>query len=133
MKNACSSLICAMTLVSVMALLLGAYPLHAQDAPQASSVPVYVGGITTAPKLLHHVGPEYADGPRRKKIQGTVMLSITITPEGTVRDPEVTTSLDKDLDKQAIKAVSKWKFAPATKDGKPVAVHLAVVVDFHLH
>jgi len=42
-------------------------------------------------------------------------------------------SLDKDLDKQALAAVSTWKFEPATKDGKPVAVHLKAEVDFRLY
>jgi TonB family protein len=36
------------------------------------------------------------------------------------------------LDEKAVEAVQKWKFEPATKDGKPVPVELAIEVDFHL-
>jgi TonB family protein len=50
-----------------------------------------------------------------------------------VRDLKVTKNLDEDLDKQALKAVSTWKFEPATKDGKPMAVHLPVEVTFRLY
>ena len=86
----------------------------------------------TAPKPLYHPDPEYTDRARKKKISGMVLLSIVVTPEGTVRDAKVTTSLDKDLDRQALKAVSTWKFQPATKDGKPVPVRIAVETDFRI-
>ena len=56
-----------------------------------------------------------------------------VTIEGKVRDPAVTKSLDKDLDKQAVACVSKWKFKPAVKDGNPVEVRLAVEFSFHVH
>ena len=59
-------------------------------------------------------------------------LSIIVTAEGMVRDPQVTRSLDKDLDKNALECVKKWKFEPATKDGKPVATHVAVEVSFNV-
>lgn len=87
----------------------------------------------TAPKPLYHPDPEYTDRARRKKINGVVLLSIVVTPEGTVRDAKVTTSLDQDLDRQALKAVSTWKFQPATKDGKPVPVRIAVETYFRIH
>ena len=34
---------------------------------------------------------------------------------------------------KAIEAVKNWKFEPAMKDGHPVAVQIAVEVDFHLY
>jgi TonB family protein len=46
---------------------------------------------------------------------------------------KVVKSLDKGLDKQALSAVSTWRFEPATKDGKPVAVHLSTDVTFRLY
>ena len=61
------------------------------------------------------------------------MVSIVITPEGTVHDAKVVTSLDKYLDQKALEAVSKWKFQPATKDGKPVALRTVVEINFHLY
>ena len=104
---------------------------------QSASDPVYeihkVGDYgVTAPKSLYHPDPEYTDRARRKKISGSVVLSIIVTPEGTVRDAKVTTSLDKDLDQQALKAVNTWKFEPATKDGKPVSVRTAVEMTFRI-
>jgi periplasmic protein TonB len=61
------------------------------------------------------------------------MVSIVITPEGTVRDAKVMTSPNNDLDQKALEAVSKWKFQPATKDGKPAALRTVVEINFHLY
>lgn len=86
----------------------------------------------TAPKPLYHPDPEYTDKARKKKINGTVLLSIVVTPDGAVRDARVTTKLDEGLDQQAIKTVKTWKFQPATKDGKPVSVRVAVEMTFKI-
>jgi len=56
-----------------------------------------------------------------------------VTPEGNTRDLKMVKSLDKDLDKQALAAMSTWKFKPATKDGKPVAVHVKAEADFRIY
>jgi protein TonB len=122
--------------VIAAAFFFGALILRAQqDAPQTPSEVVYTHtekGMTF-PKPVHQTEPEYADRPRRKKIQGTVLLSMIVNADGTVRDPQVTRSLDKDLDKKAVECVGKWKFDPATKDGQPVAMRLVVEINFHLY
>jgi TonB family protein len=55
-----------------------------------------------------------------------------ITKNGQPVDVTVERSLSPNLDAQAIKAVSQWRFSPATKDGDPVAVHMHVEVSFNL-
>jgi TonB family protein len=37
------------------------------------------------------------------------------------------------LDQKAVEAVKKWKFQPAEKDGRPVAVQINVEVNFRLY
>ena len=39
--------------------------------------------------------------------------------------------LDKDVDQSAVAAVEQWRFAPAQKDGKPVAVRITLEIAFH--
>jgi len=46
---------------------------------------------------------------------------------------KVTRSLGLGLDEKAIEAVKQWKFEPAMKDGKPVAVQINVEVSFRLY
>ncbi len=125
----------SIALVSTIAILLSGRVSLAQDQPEQASDVVYerLGKDITPPRAVYQPGPEYAERARKEKIQGIVMVSIVITPEGTVRDAKITTSLDKDLDKKALEAVSKWKFQPATKDGKPVALRTVVEVNFRLY
>jgi len=126
---ACAAFASAVALLSLPSLAAQ------QDAPQNPAEVVYTHtekGMTV-PKAVYQPAPEYADGPRRKKIQGAVLVSMIVNPDGRVRDPQVLSSLDKDLDKKAVECVSKWKFNPATKDGQPVAMRLVVQVNFHLY
>ena len=119
-------------LTSALVLLIGSATLPAQETEESAPEVVYGQfdpGISRA-KAVYQPNPEYSDRARRKKIRGTVLLSIVVTAEGTVRDPKVTQSLDKDLDKNAVECVKKWKFEPATKDGKPVATHVALEISF---
>jgi periplasmic protein TonB len=122
-------------LAKVVALLLSGGVASAQDQPDKDQPdPVYeVGNGVKAPKGLYMPSPEYAESARKKKINGNVTLSMIVTPEGRVRDLKVIKSLDKDLDKQTLAAVSTWRFEPGTKDGKPVAVRLSTAVTFRLY
>ncbi len=84
------------------------------------------------PRAIYSPDPAYDDASRKAKIEGTVRLQIIVTPDGNVRDAKVVKSLAEGLDKKAVETVSQWKFAPATKDGKPVAVQIAVECTFKL-
>jgi TonB family protein len=122
--------------MSLIAPLASGAPAK-QDGSQATDDPVYVlrnvgdSGIT-APKPVYQPDAEYTDRARRKKISGSVVVSFVVTREGTVRDAKVARSLDKELDQQALAAVSKWKFEPATKDGKPVSVRINADMTFRI-
>lgn len=77
--------------------------------------------------------PEYAESARQRKIQGCVMLAVAINASGTVDRIKVVQPLEPGLDQKAVEAVQQWKFSPATKDGKPVAVQIPVSVGFRLY
>ncbi len=96
--------------------------------------PVYrvVRGITP-PRVTFNPDPEFSQEARKKGIQGTVVLTMVVTSEGNTDQIRVTKGIGHGLDEKAVEAVSKWKFQPATKDGKPVSVEIAVEVDFHLY
>jgi len=85
------------------------------------------------PHAIYQPSPDYDEKARKKKIQGVVVLSVIVTQEGRTADIKVTKTLTPGLDQQAIKAVSRWRFDPATKDGQPCPVRIAVDVSFHLY
>ena len=134
MKNTGLRVIQAVALAGAVAFLLGGGALLAQDATDKSPDTVYaVGNGVTAPKAVYIPDPQYTESARKKKIKGTVIIAMIVTAEGKVRELKVIKSLDPGLDEQAVAAVSTWRFEPATKDGKPVAVHLPVQVTFRLY
>lgn len=119
-------------LIAAQVMLLASGLALGQELP-SSIVYDTIGNGVTAPKAVYAPNPEYTDRARKQKINGSVIVSMIVGPEGTVHEPKVATGLDKDLDKQALKAVSSWKFKPATKDGNPVAFRTKVEVTFRLY
>jgi protein TonB len=93
----------------------------------------HVGGGVSAPRPVFSPDPEYSEEARKAKYQGTVVLGLVVGPDGRPRDMKVLRSLGLGLDEKAIEAVKNWRFDPAVKDGKPVAVYISVEVDFRLY
>ena len=127
-----SLLICLANVLAVTCVL------PAQDNSQSTSEQVCeirrVGdcGVAVAPKPVYHPDPEYTDHARRKKINGSVVVSFIVTKEGKVRNSEIKQGLDKGLDQQALAAVNTWRFEPALKEGKPVEVRLRAEITFRV-
>jgi TonB family protein len=92
-----------------------------------------VGGGVSAPRALYTPDPEYSEEARKAKYQGTCVLWLIVGPDGRPRDIKISRSLGLGLDEKAIEAVKTWKFEPAMKDGKPVAVQINVEVSFRLY
>jgi periplasmic protein TonB len=86
------------------------------------------------PTVVRETKPSYTADAIRNGIQGTVLLSLVVLPDGTVGEVTVTRSLDTvfGLDAQAVIAARQWLFNPGTKDGRPVAVRLFVEMTFRL-
>ena len=92
-----------------------------------------VGGGVSAPKAIYAPDPEYSEEARKVKHMGTVVLWLIVGPDGKPRDIRVLRTLGLGLDEKAMEAVKNWRFEPAYKDGKPVAVQINVEVNFHLY
>lgn len=95
--------------------------------------PFRVGGGVSAPRAVFAPDPEYSEEARKAKYQGTCVLWLVVGPDGRPREIRVARTLGLGLDEKAIEAVKQWKFEPAMKDGRPVAVQINVEVTFHLY
>jgi protein TonB len=112
----------------LFALALVAF-LGAQDSA------IYTpGNGVSLPQPTKQVKAEYTSEAKQNRIEGKVGLSVVVLNDGKVGDVTVTESLDAvyGLDKNAIAAMKQWEFKPGAKDGKPVAVRIAVMMDFSL-
>ena len=93
----------------------------------------HVGGGVSAPRVISRVDPEFSEEARKAKYQGTCTLMLVVDASGRPTNIRVANSLGMGLDEKAIEAAKKWRFEPAMKDGHPVAVEIALEVDFHLY
>jgi protein TonB len=93
----------------------------------------HVGNGVSAPVPIYSPDPDYSEEARKAKYQGTVVLTVIVGPDGRVHNARVARSLGMGLDEKAIEKVLVWKFRPATKDSKPVAVEVSVEVQFNLY
>lgn len=77
------------------------------------------------------VDPEW---PREALIEGKdggVEVEFTILPDGSVEDPVITASEPPRLfDRNALRAILRWKFKPRIVDGEPVSRRAAQRIDF---
>jgi len=92
-----------------------------------------IGGGVSAPHPIYDPDPEYSEEARKAKYQGSVMLWAVIDAEGRPRELRIARSVGMGLDEKATEAVSRWRFAPALKDGRPVAVQISIEVVFRLY
>lgn len=101
------------------------------ETPARPSGPVPVGGDIRPPERLSYVPPAYPDIARIAHVEGTVVLEATIDEWGVVKNVVVRQSMPL-LDKAAIDAVSKWRYAPTRLNGQPIAIVMMVTVTFKL-
>ena len=85
------------------------------------------------PTVISSPDPDYTEEARREHKEGTVLLWAVLGEDGSMREVKACRCIGNGLDEKAIEAVSKWRFQPALKDGRPVAVWLNIQVSFHLY
>jgi protein TonB len=88
----------------------------------------------TPPREVNRVNPLFPEKARRNGRQGVVFVDARINTSGTVDSVAVLNpELNWDgLDRAAAEAVRGWRFTPATRDGKPIAVVAVQLLDFEL-
>jgi protein TonB len=80
------------------------------------------------------IEPQFPREALIKGIEGWVVVEFTIEPDGTVSDPRVVDSNPRRIfDRNAIRAIYKWKFKPRIVDGQPVARRATQRLDFTLN
>src|SRR5439155_26654898 len=129
----------------VIFCLLGSGALCAQSSPPTSSpenaskpdanASSAINGTPTTPadstklepiKIVKAVYPQSA---RAEKIEGRVIIKITVTETGDVDDAEVISG-NPILAAACLDAVKQWKFKPFIKNGNPVRVAANLPFEF---
>jgi TonB family protein len=70
---------------------------------------------------------------RRKKVNGQVLVGLTVDKNGLPNDVHIVRGLEKDFDAVAAKAVQKYRFSPAVYQRKPVVAEINIEVNFRIY
>jgi TonB family protein len=89
-------------------------------------------GELLAPVATEKSDPGYPLELIRANVHGMVTLYAVIHSDGKVGDIRVLNSPDERLDSYAAKALARWKFVPAERAGKPVALEAVVEIPFRV-
>ncbi len=91
-------------------------------------------GPVVSARPLRQVRPQYTSEAMQAKIQGLVTLEALVLADGTVGEVRIARSLDPvfGLDREAMRAVKAWTFAPATRAGTPIPMWVSIELTFTL-
>jgi TonB family protein len=124
--------------VGIFLFAISALPVISQDSkpddvPTKSIQRAGVNGVGS-PVCVYCPFPDYSQKARADKLEGMVLLDITVTLEGRPKTVVLVKGLGDGLDEKAIEAVKSWRFTLAKdSSGKPVATRVQVEVAFHLY
>lgn len=96
----------------------------AAPATQAPAAPAAAAGPETGsrePRVVSAPAPDYPAAALRAGASGEVVLRIEVDAGGRPAEISVvSSSRNRDLDRAALRAVRRWRFEPALRDGQPV-------------
>lgn len=89
--------------------------------------------VDSVPQAIVQMRPFYPAHARRRRIEGEVTVLFTVNAEGRTGDIRVVASAPDDLfSEAATRAVGRWRFTPAMKDGAAVPVRVRQVIRFRM-
>jgi protein TonB len=88
---------------------------------------------STDPVMTKYVQPRFPTQAQRSRTQGWVVVGYTVDTEGNVNAASVIDAQPRHLfDREAINAVERWKYKPATRNGVAVEAKLQKRIEFKL-
>jgi protein TonB len=117
-----------------------ALDLPNQDIPMKVGEGIYIGNFAAVDKTeegdiipVVRIRPMYPRDAALKGVEGWVKIEFTITAMGTVKNPRVIDAMPpRVFNREAIRAIMKWKFKPRVLDGVAVDRTVTQTIDFSL-
>jgi len=104
-----------------------------QRRPREADVFFVDGKEVHAPEATFTPDPSYTEVARDRSLQGSVVIDAIVDDTGKVLRPQIIWPLGMGLDEKAIETIQTWRFKPATRNGQPVKVEMAVEISFKLY
>lgn len=87
----------------------------------------------TEPKPIRTAVPQYTQEALAAKLQGDVILTSVIGPDGVPSEIKLFRGLGMGLDEKAVECLQQWRFKPAVNYfWEPVAAKVTVMMNFRL-
>lgn len=102
--------------------------------PKQSSEIATVGeqGVVS-PDYIYTTKPSYPLEARKEGLEGKVILKVLVEKNGQTRKVELAKSSGHSvLDQEALRAVEKWRFRPAKRDGEIIACWVFIPLSFKM-
>ncbi|HET6176347.1 MAG TPA: TonB family protein [Candidatus Sulfotelmatobacter sp.] len=103
-----------------------------QGAASSGSAGQGASSSETPPRAIYSPQAEYTEEARVARLEGVCVVSLVVGIDGKPSNIVVTKKLGMGLDEKAVQAMSKWKFEPAHRNGKPVATRLTLNLQFKI-
>jgi TonB family protein len=86
----------------------------------------------TIPRRVAYVAPVYPPAARRMGLHGAVTLHLLVRDDGHVAASRIVDArpAGQGFEDAALNAAERWRYAPATRDGRPIDSEIDVVVEF---
>ncbi|MDT8334426.1 MAG: energy transducer TonB, partial [Desulfurivibrionaceae bacterium] len=98
-------------------------PPRNKPAEEVAGAPAQAPIRLARPLYRKNPPPEYPSLARRRHLQGTVVLEVSVSAEGAVEELRVEESSGhKVLDRAALRAVGDWLFEPGRRGGERIAM-----------
>jgi TonB family protein len=91
-----------------------------------------VGGNLKPPMKLKDVRPRYRQAWIDNNVEGEVLLEAIIGADGRVRNVQVVSPGNADLEEEAMMAVSQWEFSPTWLNCEAIEVRMFVTASFKI-
>ena len=100
--------------------------------PMKTVVGIKSDAFDVPPKVLEGMRPHYPDLEADRREKGYVVIICTVGVDGKATDFGVELMTNPIFAYEAVRAIQQWRWAPALKDGHPIAQKVRVPMHFNV-
>ena len=97
----------------------------------SNATPRPIGGDVKNARLIYSVNPVYPAIAKAHRVSGEVKIDALVDATGRVSNMTMISGMPQ-LQTAAMDALRQWKYEPGQLNGKPVAMHVTVTIQFKL-
>lgn len=114
--------------------VLGGSGMGMGDEGMLEDVAIFdIADLDQRPQPIARVAPRHPPELLKARVEGNVVLLFILDENGRIQDPRVESSSRPEFEQPALKAVTRWRFRPGTREGQPVRTYVRQQIQFKLN